>query len=70
MVVGLQLRCVRTPFGQSGSLRGLRWFRPRGVVSSRASAGMVPNPTRTPEGAYPYRVLRKRQPLGTASNMY
>jgi hypothetical protein len=24
-VMGLQLRCVRTPFGQSNSLRGLKW---------------------------------------------
>ena len=28
----------------SGGLRGLSWFRQMGVVASRESAGMVPNP--------------------------
>jgi len=62
---------LRTPFGQSGTLHGLELFPVKwrylilgehrdGAQSRRIERVEI---TGTPEGAYPYKVLRKRKPL-------
>ena len=63
VVVGLLLRSVRTPCGQSGSLRGWKLVpsKWRGLVPGERRDGAQSRP---PAGTH--RVPRKREPLGAS----